>query len=437
MQKLLKFLFSMVFLAISFNSVLSQGWFTQVSNASGNDLLSLSFIDDMTGYCVGQGGTIIKTTNGGTNWALQSSGTTETLNGVFFVDAMTGYAVGNGPFPSGDGVILKTTNGGTNWVMQASNTSGNNLYCVHFFSADVGIAGKDFGGGDTSAMIMTSNGGTNWVRVFPGSAVIVYSFDFPTSSIGYATGSQTIPNNAYILSTSNSGSNWAYGFSTSTSIQTDVSFGNATTGYTCGFFGTVAKTTNSGGNWTALTTGQSPSDNYFGVHFTSATTGYVVGSKGGTSFPIVIKTTDGGSNWTEQSTGQVQYLEDVAFVDDNTGWICGRVGLLLKTTTGGALVGITNITSQAIDYSLQQNYPNPFNPETKIKFSIPGAGSKNNVKLSVFDASGKEVAVLVNGELNSGTYEYSFHGGNLSSGVYFYKLETDGFIETKKMLLVK
>ena len=85
-------------------------------------------------------------------------------------------------------------------------------------------------------------------------------------------------------------------------------------------------------------------------------------------------------------------------------------------------------------FSLYQNYPNPFNPSTKIKFDIPKQG---NVKLTVYDISGKEVNVLVNSELKAGSYEYNFDGSGLSSGVYFYKLQSGGFIKTERMVLVK
>ena len=99
------------------------------------------------------------------------------------------------------------------------------------------------------------------------------------------------------------------------------------------------------------------------------------------------------------------------------------------------ITGIQNTGNNIADeYKLEQNYPNPFNPTTNLKFKIK---NENFVKLSVFDASGKEVAVLVNSKLNAGEYEYTFDGAKLSSGVYFYTLQTDGFIETKKMMLVK
>jgi subtilisin-like proprotein convertase family protein len=86
------------------------------------------------------------------------------------------------------------------------------------------------------------------------------------------------------------------------------------------------------------------------------------------------------------------------------------------------------------NYSLNQNYPNPFNPMTTISFDIPKA---DNVKLVVYDLLGREVALLVNQFRQAGTYDVQFDGSTLSSGVYFYRLETGSFTETKKMLLVK
>ena len=85
-------------------------------------------------------------------------------------------------------------------------------------------------------------------------------------------------------------------------------------------------------------------------------------------------------------------------------------------------------------FSLRQNYPNPFNPVTNIDFSIPQAGQ---VKMQVYDVTGKVVAELVNSRLNAGTYKVDFDASKLSSGVYFYKIEAEGFTAIKKMMLVK
>ena len=111
------------------------------------------------------------------------------------------------------------------------------------------------------------------------------------------------------------------------------------------------------------------------------------------------------------------------------------------------IVGIQN-TSQTLPskFLLYQNYPNPFNPVTKIKFAIPsdvksrlvGTGSKtSDVKLIIYDITGREIQTLVNEKLNPGTYEVTFDGSNLSSGIYFYQMRSGEFIETKKLVLLK
>jgi hypothetical protein len=85
-------------------------------------------------------------------------------------------------------------------------------------------------------------------------------------------------------------------------------------------------------------------------------------------------------------------------------------------------------------FAIYQNFPNPFNPVTSIRFAIPQTGP---VKLAVYDVLGREVAVLVNEVLTPAFYTAQFHGRNLSSGVYFCRLIASGYVETKKMQLIK
>jgi hypothetical protein len=99
------------------------------------------------------------------------------------------------------------------------------------------------------------------------------------------------------------------------------------------------------------------------------------------------------------------------------------------------ITGITPISTQLpSSYSLSQNYPNPFNPVTKINFAIPKQGF---VTLKVYDMLGRMVSELLSGYKQAGSYSVDFNAGNLSSGVYFYRLEVNGFSDIKKMILVK
>jgi hypothetical protein len=101
---------------------------------------------------------------------------------------------------------------------------------------------------------------------------------------------------------------------------------------------------------------------------------------------------------------------------------------------GSTLVPVKENIKAIDDFRLEQNYPNPFNPSTNVKFSIANV---KFVTLKVFDVLGKEVATLVSERLQPGTYEVTFDARNLSSGIYFYKLESGAFVDTKHMLLIK
>ena len=102
--------------------------------------------------------------------------------------------------------------------------------------------------------------------------------------------------------------------------------------------------------------------------------------------------------------------------------------------TRSTLTGITNLSFVPGVYQLAQNYPNPFNPATKISFNLPQQGL---VTLKIYDMLGKEISTLVNEVRTAGAYTVNFDGSNLASGVYFYRLESKAFTDTKRMLLIK
>ena len=113
--------------------------------------------------------------------------------------------------------------------------------------------------------------------------------------------------------------------------------------------------------------------------------------------------------------------------------------IYVGTESGGVFrkqFSLTNVEDDQIvnNFELKQNYPNPFNPSTTISFSIP---TSEFVTLKVYDVLGREIATLVNENLSEGSYSYNFDAKNLTSGVYFYKLQAGKYSETKKMLLSK
>ncbi len=93
-----------------------------------------------------------------------------------------------------------------------------------------------------------------------------------------------------------------------------------------------------------------------------------------------------------------------------------------------------NLESVPSEYALSQNYPNPFNPTTEINFSIPASG---NTSLAIYNVLGQKVATLVNEQLSAGSYKYQFDASNLTSGIYFYKLQSNDYSQVRKMMLLK
>lgn len=111
---------------------------------------------------------------------------------------------------------------------------------------------------------------------------------------------------------------------------------------------------------------------------------------------------------------------------------CVINGVLHGDTLMTNLYNITETIPE--EFSLHQNYPNPFNPSTKIKFSLPSA---QFTKLKVYNLLGQEMSTLVNQQLQPGSYEYTFDASGLSSGVYFYRMESGEYVQTKKFVLLK
>jgi agmatine deiminase len=159
----------------------------------------------------------------------------------------------------------------------------------------------------------------------------------------------------------------------------------------------------------------------------------------------LIMTNSGGQNWTasipNQSSGKTVYYYITARTSNGKYFskpITSPRGNW-KFNVGGP-TGISGNSGEVPrNFYLYQNYPNPFNPATKIKFDIPpSAGIElQNVRLVIYDILGREILTPVNEKLNAGSYEYEFNASGLPSGVYFYKLTSGNYSNTKKLILLK
>ena len=413
-----KYIFAFITVLILSNSSFAQ-WVVQTSGITAN-LYDVEFINRYTGWTLGDGGKVLKTTNGGINWmnipnpSINGGGI---LSSIFPVDSLYCYVSG------GHDVILKTTNGGANWIeISNGNPNGGIFNGVHFLNRDTGW----FCG--SSRVLRTTNGGLTF------DTALTISFNSDIYFRNFNEGLYCTAGKVY--KSTNSGMNWF-----NTNVPTNgwnyefrkLSVVNNQYVSIIGTGDPFYRSTDFGTTWQCLDSIKSyPPSTMQAVAFSSINTGWAGGSYG-----YLYKTTNGGYNWYRQNTGTNQaFWGSIYCFNDSVVWGVGGAGKIMHTTTGGQwLVGVSNNENEVpLKYSLSQNYPNPFNPSTNIKFDVL---SLSSVKIIVYDMIGREIQTLVNTKLTAGTYETTFDGSKLNSGVYFYKMVTNDFTLTKKMLLIK
>ncbi|MBV6479780.1 MAG: Ycf48-like protein [Ignavibacteria bacterium] len=381
-----------------------------------NYLWSLSFVNDLTGWAAGGNGTIIKTTTGGSTWFLQNSNTLFQIIDINFANTQTGWACGH------DGLIIKTTNSGLNWNFQNSGVEVN-LFNSFFLNSSTGWIAGDTG------ILKTQNGGQSWEWI--NLERWVYSVYFINANTGFAG-----VRFGKLMKTTDGGSTWSMQTHNSGATFYSIKFINENTGWAVGDYNTIVKTTDAGGSWMQQQSGLPGIFEKFSDVNTYGNSGDTVWISG--FYGVLLKTINGGSNWYKAVPPEVQDYNSIQFTSYNIGYSVGSSGTIIKTTNGGLTFINQNINSPLSSYYLEQNYPNPFNPVTHIRFIIP---KQSSVKLIVYNILGKEVKTMVNQILPAGTHDFEFDGKSdtdkLSSGVYFYTLRTDDFVQTKRMVLLK
>ena len=398
---------------------LAQGWYPLNVGISNQVRSSIRFVNENVGYyCTLPSGSqpsgqILKSIDGGLSWTNIWGFTPPSRyyrfysikafnkDTVFVIGSV--FIVQSGTY----GVFARTTNGGGTWTIQQYSQFFTSLHSdgdsVLYVSGRSGYIGK------------STDLGSNWIQLPTNVNEDINDVIFRSDNFGLICGEFGIRKSINSV-------DW---YIVDTNKIDKLSFFNNDIGFAVGM-GVILKTTNAGENWNiVISDSKKRSEIYFG----SINEGYTIGDSG-----LIQKSTNGGLSWDTQISTTSNNLTSITFVNGSTGWVSGSSGAVLKTTNGGISKIHQSGGNIPHTHSLHQNYPNPFNPSTKIKFDIP-RGSL--VKLKIYDMLGREVAELVNEKLNAGVYEYEWNGINLPSGVYFYKLEAENFIETKRMVLVK
>jgi photosystem II stability/assembly factor-like uncharacterized protein len=418
MKKLILFELILIFLATTFESDSPPGWYQQTIPLGNKLITDIQFLDSLNGWVITDWGPafdtayVFKTSDGGSNWNFQYR-----FHGSFTAIQMADYNTGYIAGSTGSGKVWKTTNGGLNWSV-FSNFCANPIRDINFVNQNTGWICSD--DGICGGIFKTTNGGLNWQNQL-GASFLLKKIFMLNNDTGWV-----ISGDNKIYRTTNTGFNWLLQYNFNSEDLVDVFFPNKDTGWIHGGSTGLFKTTNSGITWDTVST---PLGYGAGkIHFTDSRHGWI-----GRSFGRILVTTN-GSTWGYQNTPSGNHYA-VYFIDSVKGW-AGGDNLLHTTDGGGPMVSIQQVSTEIpTDYQLYQNYPNPFNPVTNIKYDLKSQG---NIKLTVYDITGKEVSVLVNEAQSAGTYEADWNASEYSSGIYFYSLIIEGRVaDTKKLALLK
>jgi photosystem II stability/assembly factor-like uncharacterized protein len=270
----------------------------------------------------------------------------------------------------------------------------------------------------------STDGGSNWTKINEFGVQFLKQFVKINQNKWIVLGhSATIEPN---FITYNAGKTWVELSNKFTTMQ----FLNENIGYAID--SSLYKTLNGGNTWDLVT--ESVKNISFWtsrLFFLNDTIGWL------NSDNFLYYTNSGGNTWLKEYGIKdiVNHIgPTLSLIDKTEVWAVGSNGRVFRLSSDG-VSGKEIINNKDSDnITLYQNFPNPFNPVTKIKFTIPHS---EKVVLKIYDILGREILVLINDYLDTGIHEVIFDGNNLSSGVYFYKLITNNYSESKKLLLLK
>ena len=390
------------------------GVWVQKSNGLPTNIPVVCFILNGTNLFAGTWGDgVYLSTNYGDNWISYSNGLPIYIYN-FAVNENNLFAA------TGQYGVFKSTNNGTNWTQVNNGLTDIQILNLAVKGNDLYAGTYDYG------IFRSTNNGNTWINCL--NTPRIYDL--------YVMGSNIFAGTHYngVFRSTDNGSNWVsinnginypvfYGF---TSIANNLFAGTRNGG--------IFLTTNNGDIWNAVNNGLIYNGDMKVVSKDSALYAGLSGTSGG----MFISTNKGG-NWAAMNQGfnTIPGINRLSIINN----------YIFAGTTSGVWrrdipesIGIQNISTEVPSvFSLQQNYPNPFNPSTKIRFAITSnvKGETSNAKLIIFDILGREVSTLVNVQLKPGTYEVDWDGISFASGVYYYKLISGEFVETKKMILLK
>lgn len=403
---------------------------TPIPSAS---LYGLTFQSENIGYTAGFDGVFLKTTNGGANWKggyLTVGFRTLNIQDIFFLNENIGFAAHSYQ------MVSKTTDGGANWtaIIPDTNAATVTSSAVYFVNENLGfVAGRVASGVDV--IYRTTDGGNSWTSHTNQLAKNPQSVAFSNESKGIV-----VADGLKAIFTTDGGLTW------SPSQFLNIPTGWETANLRKVIFiteddaiavgdKTILKSRDGGATFEYIQTGSEVM--LYSAAFRNDTA-YVVGKNNNVNGEI-WRSVDQGESWvniidtTVINSSVSTFLYSTAIDFNGYVWVGGSASNIF-TTMPEPPVSVGNDKYVTSSYRLDQNYPNPFNPNTIISYELQQSGF---ITLKVYDVLGRELITLIDGIKEPGLHQVNFDASNLTSGVYFYRLQSGDFITTKKMMLIK
>jgi photosystem II stability/assembly factor-like uncharacterized protein len=362
---------------------------------SGYEFEKCLFVNETIGFLTSRD-RLYKTVDGGNKWTehffsdYDSTGLFLQCQDIYFTDELTGWSVGSySDSASWGAAIFRTADGGVNWKveMKYSDTGqmrSVNLNSIFFFNEDLGWAA-----GESGLFLRYDSNTNNWVTIQTQTSLPLKKVLFISELTGWIGGGYK---------------DWTE------------------------FHPLLLKSANGGLTWTDQNLNYMVND----IYFSNPEQGWIVGADS-LDRGVILATRNGGEQWQVQVSGLPAALTAIHFAD-GYGWAVGDQGLVLKTENGGGTWIAEDPSIFVSGYSLDQNYPNPFNPLTRIVYSLP---ARTPIEISIYDIQGRKVSTLINSVQAPGRYHLTWNASHHASGVYFYRMETSDYVQTRKMLLLR
>ncbi|MBI5472970.1 MAG: T9SS type A sorting domain-containing protein [Ignavibacteriae bacterium] len=413
------------------------GFWREQATGTTAHLFAVRAVNASVAWVAGTGRAVLRTTSGGNTWTSVGGGAID--GDVFAMDAVNGDTALVSTTPAAT-FIYRTANGGVSWSQVFSQQNGL-LNGIRMLDAMNGIAVGDPVGGKWT-VVRTLNSGASWSRIATEPPQIGAEFGwtgslatFGTTRIWFGT------NNSIIYRSTDLGATWMAATTPVTNIQA-IWFNSSMMGLASGSSTMMIRTTDGGLNWSSLS---AP------CAFTSLTGLPGTRKFWGVCSSGIFYSSDSGSTWTSNPPhGYSATGLSVISITGSSPWVSGwAVGIAGKTVHYQPVVDGAPTTPARIPehFMLHQNYPNPFNPTTTIRFTVPvnvGTGpagialaGRHALSLRVYDVLGREVATLVNEVKEPGTHAVTWDASGFASGMYFCRLTSGQFVQTKKTILIR